>query len=372
MQVTRIQLKNWKNFQEVDVPLSARTFLVGPNAAGKSNFLDAFRFMRDIVLHGLGKSVACRGGIKKLRCLFARLDADIRLFFTLDEIWEYELELTHVKDMPRVKKEVVRLEGNTVLKRPDEEDESDGQRLVQTALEQVSANREFRKLAEFFRSMEYRHILPQVVRDPQGFSSIPVENDPYGRDIVRQIWNTSKKTREARLKRMDEALRLAVPSLAGLNVEMEESSGQPHFKAKFQHWRPNGAIQDESSFSDGTLRLIALFWMLMEKGGPLLLEEPELSLHEEVVRQLPAMFARLARGKSRRQAIISTHSYAMLDDGGIQPEEILKLELTDNGTIVVPPSEDALILMENGLSAAEAVLPETRVPRVKQLSFLDL
>ena len=107
-------------------------------------------------------------------------------------------------------------------------------------------------------------------------------------------------------------------------------------------------------------------------GTTLLLEQPELSLHEEVVRQLPAMFARLARGKSRRQAIISTHSYAMLDDGGIQPEEIINVELSVNGTIFCAPSEDALILMENGLSAAEPVLPETRVPRVKQLSFLDL
>ncbi len=45
MRVSRIQLKNWKNFQEVDVKLTPRTFLLGVNAAGKSNFLDAFRFI---------------------------------------------------------------------------------------------------------------------------------------------------------------------------------------------------------------------------------------------------------------------------------------------------------------------------------------
>ena len=39
MRVTRIRLKNWKNFQNVDVPLGPRTFLIGNNAAGKSNFL---------------------------------------------------------------------------------------------------------------------------------------------------------------------------------------------------------------------------------------------------------------------------------------------------------------------------------------------
>ena len=227
-------------------------------------------------------------------------------------------------------------------------------------------------IANFFRSIEYRHILPQAVRDPQGFSAVPVMNDPYGRDIVRQIWATPHKTREARLRRIDKALQIAVPTLTELKVEMDENLGQPHLRAKFQHWRPNGAIQDESSFSDGTLRLIALFWMLLEKGGPLLLEEPELSLNEEIVRQLPTLFARLIRGKQGRQVLISTHSYALLDDPGIQSEEVLKLEPGKGGTVMRPLSDDAAKLMENGLSAAAAVLPEIRQDRMEQLSLLSL
>ncbi|MBF2753804.1 MAG: AAA family ATPase, partial [Gammaproteobacteria bacterium AqS3] len=48
MYISRVQLKNWRNFVEVDVPLCPRQFLVGPNASGKSNFLDVFRFLHDI------------------------------------------------------------------------------------------------------------------------------------------------------------------------------------------------------------------------------------------------------------------------------------------------------------------------------------
>lgn len=50
----RIRLKNWRNFLDIDVPLQQRVFLVGPNASGKSNFLDAFRFPSDIVTVGGG------------------------------------------------------------------------------------------------------------------------------------------------------------------------------------------------------------------------------------------------------------------------------------------------------------------------------
>jgi hypothetical protein len=37
----------------------------------------------------------------------------------------------------------------------------------------------------------------------------------------------------------------------------------------------------------------------VDNGGPLLLEEPELSLHPEVVRFLPQMFARMQRRSGR-------------------------------------------------------------------------
>ena len=43
MIVSRLILKNWRNFREVDVPLQPRMFIVGPNAVGKSN-LSTFSF----------------------------------------------------------------------------------------------------------------------------------------------------------------------------------------------------------------------------------------------------------------------------------------------------------------------------------------
>jgi predicted ATPase len=52
MIITHITLKNWRNFQSVDIDLRDRLFLVGPNASGKSNFLDALRFLRDLAKDG--------------------------------------------------------------------------------------------------------------------------------------------------------------------------------------------------------------------------------------------------------------------------------------------------------------------------------
>ena len=75
MIINRLIVKNWRNFQQIDVGLSPRQFIVGANASGKSNLLDIFRFLRDIVKAeggGFQKAVKDRGGVSKIRCLAAR------------------------------------------------------------------------------------------------------------------------------------------------------------------------------------------------------------------------------------------------------------------------------------------------------------
>jgi predicted ATPase len=379
MMFSRIQIKNWKNFRDVDVRLNTRMFIIGPNAAGKSNFLDTFNFLSDIANDGLEKAVNSRNGVSALRCLAARKVTDISIKVWIDDAWIYELVIEGKKGAaPRVEKEVVKrkLETKTtvILNRPDKEDKSDPERLTQTALEQVNANKSFREIATFFKSISYRHILPQVVRSPRDFSPVSVTDDPYGRDLVSQIWNTAPRTRHARLKKINDVLQVAVPQLSDLTVEMDQTTGLPHLVTRYQHWRLYGARQNEAFFSDGTLRLLALLWSLLETGGPLLLEEPELSLHDEIVRQLPAMFAKLDRGKKKttRQIIVSTHSYAMLEDPGVGPGEILILTPGDNGTEVNPPEDsDSKIMSESGLSVAEYLLPKTNPRDATRLSLFD-
>ena len=81
-----VHLENWRNFTSVDVDLSKRVFLVGPNASGKSNFLDVFRFLRDIVLSGGFQQAVTNGrnGVSLLRCLAAR--REIRLTVLMKQV----------------------------------------------------------------------------------------------------------------------------------------------------------------------------------------------------------------------------------------------------------------------------------------------
>ena len=376
MIITKIQLKNWKNFGDVDAVCDKRVFLIGPNASGKSNFLDALRFLRDVSQDGLIKAIDVRGGMKSVRYLCARKPPDVGFVVNLDDTWEYGLSFTSEKGEPRITREyvVIHEDGKRtkLLERPNEEDRLDEMRLTQTALQQVNANKEFRAIADFFSSIQYRHILPQLVRDPKGFSPVPSKNDPFGRDLVSQIWNTSPKTRDARLKKINDALVIAVPQLNNLAVDQDKSTGLPHLVVRYDHWRPNAGYQKEDAFSDGTLRLLTLLWSIFDATGPLLLEEPELSLHEEIVKQLPSIFLRLdrKRKKAPRQIFITTHSEAMLSVPGIGANEILRFEPGNEGTVIHTADEQDIQMMREGLSAAEVMLPKTRPAQIEQLSFL--
>ena len=100
MQVTRLTLENWRNFTHVDVPLQQRVFVAGPTAAGKSDLLDAFRFLRDLSTPGGGleKAVGDRSGVSKIRCLAARRYPSIVLDVHIGESpahadWRYRLSV---------------------------------------------------------------------------------------------------------------------------------------------------------------------------------------------------------------------------------------------------------------------------------------
>ncbi|WP_326801006.1 AAA family ATPase [Streptomyces sp. NBC_01788] len=60
--ITRVRVENYKSIAHCDVALGRFTVLLGLNAAGKSNFLDALRFVRDALTDGPAEAVAARGG----------------------------------------------------------------------------------------------------------------------------------------------------------------------------------------------------------------------------------------------------------------------------------------------------------------------
>lgn len=62
MYVSKLAVRNWMNFKDAEANFEQRVFLIGPNASGKSNFLDCFRFLMELATDGLEPAVTKRGG----------------------------------------------------------------------------------------------------------------------------------------------------------------------------------------------------------------------------------------------------------------------------------------------------------------------
>lgn len=383
MYITFLKLKNWRNFQDAEINLAPCSYVIGPNASGKSNLLDVFRFLRDICKPaggGLQKAVDDRGGIKKLRCLHARKDPEVRIEVHLSERseskepdWKYILGFkSEGKGAQRllISAEQVWKKDQRLLSRPDVQDKKDVLLLTETHLEQTRANSEFRDIADFFGSVTYLHLVPQLLKHGDQIGGNRLEGDPFGQGFLERIARVPEKTRDARLRKINKSLSAAVPQFSDLRFVKDLVTGRPHLEALYEHHRPNAGWQREEHFSDGTLRLIGILWSLLEGDSLLLIEEPELSLHNAVVEQIPRLMDRIQRqAKYRRQIIISTHSEAMLNNQGIDAKGIVILETGREGTVVRPISDSEAKGLKAGLSVADVVLPQTRPKGVEQLGL---
>ena len=377
MYISRIRVKNWRNFRSVDVELTENTYLIGPNASGKSNFLDIIRFVRDVVNPkggGLQQAVDSRGGMKKLRCLAGRQGQGVELEFELknspeDEhpVWQYCLGIANEgrgKHRPLVKHEQVYHNGKKILDRPKQNDKDDPERLTEAYLELTNSNKDFREIATFFQKTLYLHLVPQLLKHSEMFVARQAESDPFGQGFLDQIASTPTKVQTSRLKRTQEILKKVIPHFEELRFAKDKKTGKPHLEMRYVHWRPNAGWQREDQFSDGTLRLIALVWTLMTSDNLILLEEPELSLHQKIVEQIPRMLmdAHRSRRKAGGQVFVSTHSPALLSDNSISGSFLI-LVPSEHGesTSVEVPSESDLLAMRAGMSAADILLPKTSV-----------
>jgi len=63
MMVKSIHISNFKSFKDARIEnLGLFNVVIGTNAAGKSNFIQVFRFLRDVADHGLRNAVSLQGG----------------------------------------------------------------------------------------------------------------------------------------------------------------------------------------------------------------------------------------------------------------------------------------------------------------------
>jgi predicted ATPase len=355
MRISKLLLVNWKNFKKTEVNLATRVFIIGSNASGKSNFLDAIRFLRDIVKQGGGlqeAALSLRDGVSSIRSGYANPNADITIGVVLSNEknipeWDYKLTFNQLTTENAggqviIKEEILKNlhTRKTLVSRHAKNKEKESEdNLGFTHIEQACLNEKFKSFVDFLLDISYMHLVPQFVRDPNAFSQTSTKEDYYGKYFMEDLLKMNKQKREIRIKEIEKILAIVLPGFEKLNF-IKKRMEIPHLEILFNQQAHREIKYQESALSDGTLRLIGWLWVLLDKNKIALLEEPEMSLHSSIVRQLPNLIYQIQKNEiGARQTIITTHSFEMIDNKSITAEEIL-LVTTDcrDGSKVIPAS----------------------------------
>lgn len=364
-------IQHYKSLEDVRVTFHPNvTVFVGPNASGKSNLVDALRFLRDAAADDLDHAVSSRGGITRIRQTSARKPFNVSFRLDTEQIFSsreqpvdsfYALTLKSLtagnyevdKEEACFHEEVVATdengwsdEGRRYLTSHSFRRDHQGQLSVGDDAVFGSVRTDQLALGEtwdifnsalggaflpgFISAWKFCAPYPNTLRIPTApDKDTSLREDGTNWVSVVRAFKKSKEGRRA-LERIFEMMRMVLPGFQDVTVTTVGSYLVPRFK--FTHQDGSGVREfDPVQLSDGTLRIFGILLSLYQLPSPplLVLEEPEYTVHPGVLTMLAEA---LKEAAETTQIIITTHSPHLIDH--FKPEHIRVVSMNGGSTQV--------------------------------------
>ena len=379
----RVRIRGYKSIAFCDVTLEPLTILVGRNASGKSNFLDALAFLTDLMDMGVTEAVNRQGGWRFLHCrnsatpsLEIQIEATLAGYQpTLDATYSFTLAEERYGLVQVLREELVLVERKG--KRQCGYQFSEG-RIAWTGSAEdwtlrpnapytaqftrsgylsqsrlllgVSGSQPVAELAEEFRASHVYNFSPTEMRTPKPIRGGPaLSND--GHNLARAIEGI-REIEPRTIDRIQQYLSNIVPGVKGFR---RIALGNDYETLQFDYQQSHGNLTqtfDAASMSDGTLRVLASLvaanqiYLPTNASGFIAIEEPETSLHPAAMR---ALVDALDEATLRTQILLTTHSAEMLDNPTIKPENIRVVQMIDGQTVIAPVDEASVEIVRRNL-----------------------
>jgi predicted ATPase len=327
----RLKITNFKSIREQELQLGMLNVFIGGNGSGKSNLINVFRFLKEIVGQNLAGYTGLKGGANSL------------LYYGRKRSPEMELEVEFGQgDKTNTYK--VRLAG--------------------TDIDSLLVAKE---TAYYHETSKCPHTFDIIVASGSPESRLRQENHICARQILAdlesyRVYHFHDTSDTASLKAFSEVednrfFRSQAENLAAFLYYLQQQQPR-HFSLiqdtirqiapffdRFQlapsrlnlskirlEWfeRGSDACFNASSLSDGTLRFICLSVLLLQPQLPplILLDEPELGLHPAAITLLASM---LSSASERTQVAVATQSVTLVNQ--LTPEEVWTVDREDSQSV---------------------------------------
>lgn len=354
----RVTIRNYKSIAECDVLLGRFTIIVGRNGSGKSNFLDALRFISDGLQSTLDHAIKVRGGIDEVRRKSTGHPHNFSLAveFSLpgDTVGKYEFSISAQKRGGfAVRDESLQIMGPSGNKYGYSIKNNGPVRvfgITAATLPAASADRlfliaasglaEFRPAFDALRSMGFYNLNPDEIKELQSPDSGELLRRD-GSNLASVIGRLAEESPELKV-RIREYLQRIVPDVTDFDREALGPRETVLFRQAVQGserpWKFYAA-----SMSDGTLRTLGVLVAVMQLvvgGSPVRLaaiEEPETALHPAAAGTL---MESLREASEHTQVIVTSHSPELVDAFDSETDTLLVANAFQ-GTTQIGPADDA-------------------------------
>lgn len=327
----KITIKNFKSIRQQTLQLGQLNLFIGGNGAGKSNLIQAFRFLHHIVACNLAGYTAIKGGADSLLYFGRKRSPEMEFFLEFGEgsesnsykvilhgtdqdsliIWE-EVAYYHKKDLyPKP------------YDRPIVAKEKESKLFFEKHIsaKQIARDMQSYRVYHFHDTSDTAAVKGMCdVADNRALSA-------NASNLAAFLYFLQQK-HPGHFRNIEEVVRQIAPFFGRFSLEPSRLAPD---KIRLE-WLEKGsdAYFNAQAISDGTLRFICLATLLLQPQLPVvvLLDEPELGLHPAAIAILAEL---LSSAATRTQILVATQSVTLVNR--FQPEEVWTVDREDNQSI---------------------------------------
>lgn len=308
MPIASVRIQNFKSIRDSGVvPLHLVNVLIGANGAGKSNFIQFFRFLNRLYNRELQLYVARNGRADNFLHFGRKVSKFINGRLTFDNDYHNEYDFTLVPDQA----------GNLIF---SEEWSNTGKGNI--LIDSSGATESKLKSHGWYRSKYLREAMESLrvfhFHDTSATAAMkqPANTQDYaflqedGGNIASFLYRL-QETEPQVFELIEKVIQSIAPFFDRFYLQPDEINPQQIFL----RWQEKGyePLFTAHNLSDGTLRMICLITLLLQPHPPatIIIDEPELGLHPFAISKLAGLLLSLPE---TTQIIISTQSVNLVNE----------------------------------------------------------
>lgn len=340
--IERIFIENYKSIRNAEIGLKNLNVLIGSNGVGKSNFISFFELVQAMLNQRLGRYILGRGGIDRILYQGRHQSKYIRSLIDFKNTNAFFFKLLPSDN----NKAFIEYSGDYFNTRGESTKDYEGKwnktqwdNSVEESGILYSSKWRAGYLRSFLSSFTVYHFHDTSMNSPMRQACKIGDNERLRHDasnLAAYLYRLQES--EPKVFRMIEGvIRSVVPFFKGF--KLRQSPLSPDFITLEWEEEDSDMYLDASSFSDGTLRYIALVVLLLQPDLPetIIIDEPELGLHPAAINKLAAL---VRRASMHKQIILATQSVNLVNC--FEPQDIIVVDRKEKQTVFKRLDEEGL------------------------------